>query len=171
LIYSNEHIRVKVYISRTQTNDFSRLSQVLRQAEPLRTAAELDAFTGLRRGELIGLQWENVDFENLVIHVRRSVVMVVFAHSEQRRSEGGTGAPTSCERSHYAGSLRSGGKCRTRGWHKENLFGWCSTRERHWPNWTKLAMTQIANSLQVLERIGGDDGTRTRGLCRDRAAF
>jgi integrase len=39
---------------------------------PLRTAAELDAFTGLRRGELIGLQWEDVDFENLVIHVRRS---------------------------------------------------------------------------------------------------
>jgi len=38
--------------------------------EPLRTAAELDAFTGLRRGELIGLQWEDVDFENLVIHVR-----------------------------------------------------------------------------------------------------
>jgi integrase len=45
--------------------------------EPLRTAAELDAFTGLRRGELIGLQWEDVDFENLVIHVRRSVVMMV----------------------------------------------------------------------------------------------
>jgi hypothetical protein len=35
------------------------------------------------------------------------------------------------------------------------------------PNWT---MTEIANSLQVLERIGGDDGTRTRGLCRDRVA-
>ena len=45
--------------------------------EPLRTAAELDAFTGLRRGELIGLQWEDVDFENLVIHVRWSVVMMV----------------------------------------------------------------------------------------------
>jgi hypothetical protein len=28
-------------------------------------------------------------------------------------------------------------------------------------------MTRIANSLQVPERIGGDDGTRTRGLCRD----
>jgi hypothetical protein len=28
-----------------------------------------------------------------------------------------------------------------------------------------------ANSLQVFERNGGDDGTRTRGLCRDRAAF
>jgi len=48
-----------------------------RLPEPLRTAAELDAFTGLRRGELIGLQWADVDFENLVIHVRRSVVMMV----------------------------------------------------------------------------------------------
>src|SRR5216683_165474 len=45
--------------------------------EPLRTACELDAFTGLRRGELIGLQWQDVDFENLVIHVRRSVVLMV----------------------------------------------------------------------------------------------
>jgi integrase len=45
--------------------------------EPLRTACELHAFTGLRRGELIGLQWQDVDFENLVIHVRRSVVMMV----------------------------------------------------------------------------------------------
>jgi integrase len=45
--------------------------------EPLRTARELDAFTGLRRGELIGLQWQDVDFENLVIHFRRSVVMMV----------------------------------------------------------------------------------------------
>jgi integrase len=42
-----------------------------------RTAAELDAFTGVRRGELIGRQCTDVDFENLVIHVRRSVVMMV----------------------------------------------------------------------------------------------
>ena len=46
-------------------------------SEPLRTAVELDAFTGLRRGELIGLQWQDVDFENLLVHVRRSVVMMV----------------------------------------------------------------------------------------------
>jgi integrase len=37
----------------------------------------LDAFTGLRRGELIGLRWQDVDFEALVIHIRRSVVMMV----------------------------------------------------------------------------------------------
>ncbi len=28
-------------------------------------------------------------------------------------------------------------------------------------------MTVFADSLQVLERNGGDDGTRTRDLCRD----
>jgi len=28
-------------------------------------------------------------------------------------------------------------------------------------------MSKIANSPEVLEKNGGDDGTRTRGLCRD----
>jgi len=45
--------------------------------DPLHTMIELDAFTGLRRGELIGLQWGDVDFETLVLHVRRSVVSMV----------------------------------------------------------------------------------------------
>jgi len=54
--------------------------------EPLRTAAELDAFTGLRRGELIGLQWQDVDFEDLVIHVRRSVVLMVQGNPKTEAS-------------------------------------------------------------------------------------
>jgi len=45
--------------------------------DPLRTMIELDAFTGLRRGELIGLRWEDVDFDELVLHVRRSLVAMV----------------------------------------------------------------------------------------------
>jgi len=45
--------------------------------DPLRTMIELDAFTGLRRGELIGLRWADVDFATLVLHVRRSVVAMV----------------------------------------------------------------------------------------------
>lgn len=40
-----------------------------RKIEPLLTA--LLFFTGMRRGEIIGLQWKEVDFKNDVIHVRR----------------------------------------------------------------------------------------------------
>lgn len=54
------------------------IAAILQQmSEPLRTMIELDAFTGLRRGELIGLRWEDVDFEKLLLHVRRSVVAMV----------------------------------------------------------------------------------------------
>ena len=49
--------------------------------------------------------------------------------------------------------------------HRANLRDCYSTRERNWPNWT---MSEVAHSLQTAERNGGDDGTRTRGLCRDR---
>jgi integrase len=54
--------------------------------DPLRTAVELDAFTGLRRGELIGLQWQDVDFEKLVLHVRRSVVQMVNGSTKTKAS-------------------------------------------------------------------------------------
>ena len=39
-----------------------------------RTMAVVAAVTGLRRGELIGLKWEDVDFEKGMITVRRSLV-------------------------------------------------------------------------------------------------
>jgi integrase len=39
-----------------------------------RTMAVVATVTGLRRGELIGLKWEDVDFEKGVITVRRSLV-------------------------------------------------------------------------------------------------
>lgn len=51
---------------------------ILKQlSDPLRMMVELEAFTGLRRGEMIGLKWEDVNFETLVLHVRRSVVAMV----------------------------------------------------------------------------------------------
>ena len=77
----NPMTSVRQSAKRTRTPDVltpSEITALLSELpEPLRTAAELDAFTGLRRGELIGLQWRDVDFENLIIHVRRSVVMMV----------------------------------------------------------------------------------------------
>jgi len=42
--------------------------------DPCRTMVLLDASTGLRIGELLGLKWKDVDFENLQVDVTRSVV-------------------------------------------------------------------------------------------------
>ncbi|MGD0268454.1 MAG: tyrosine-type recombinase/integrase, partial [Candidatus Sulfotelmatobacter sp.] len=42
--------------------------------EPCRTAVLLDASSGLRVGELLGLKWEDVNFEALEVNVNRSVV-------------------------------------------------------------------------------------------------
>ncbi len=42
--------------------------------EPFRTAVFLDGASGLRVGELLGLKWEDVDFERNVIHIKRSIV-------------------------------------------------------------------------------------------------
>ena len=42
--------------------------------EPFRTAVFLDGSSGLRVGELLGLKWEDVDFDHNLIHIRRSVV-------------------------------------------------------------------------------------------------
>ena len=45
------------------------------QGEPdirIKTALILDMFTGLRRGELCGLSWEDIDFANNIVHVRKS---------------------------------------------------------------------------------------------------
>ncbi len=41
--------------------------------EPGKTAVLLAALTGLRVSELLALRWSVVDFENLVIHVNRSI--------------------------------------------------------------------------------------------------
>jgi integrase len=42
--------------------------------EPCRTAVLLGASSGLRVGELLGLKWEDVDFEALEVNITRSVV-------------------------------------------------------------------------------------------------
>lgn len=42
--------------------------------EPVRTAFLAAALTGMRRGELFGLQWQDLDLDRGTVHVRRSVV-------------------------------------------------------------------------------------------------
>jgi integrase len=51
-------------------------------AEPCRTVTLAAVLTGLRRGELFGLQWQDVDFDKCVIHVRRSIVDQVVGNTK-----------------------------------------------------------------------------------------
>jgi integrase len=41
--------------------------------EPGKTAVPIDILTGLRVSELLALKWSDVDFENLELHVTRSI--------------------------------------------------------------------------------------------------
>ncbi len=47
----------------------------------------LDMATGLRRGELCGIKWRDIDFENLLIDVRRSVVNQVVGRCKTETSQ------------------------------------------------------------------------------------
>jgi len=44
--------------------------------EPLYPAIVIAMLTGLRKGELMGLQWSDVDFQNAILHVRKSLCRI-----------------------------------------------------------------------------------------------
>ncbi|SDE86555.1 tyrosine-type recombinase/integrase [Terriglobus roseus] len=50
------------------------LLRELEGVEPVRTAFLIAAVMGMRRGEIFGLKWADVDFERAILHVRRSYV-------------------------------------------------------------------------------------------------
>ncbi len=45
-------------------------------APPFGVPIYVAAYTGMRRGELVGLKWSDIDFENQVISIRREIVFV-----------------------------------------------------------------------------------------------
>jgi integrase len=56
------------------TDDEAKAFLLALSCEPdirIRTVLTLDLFTGLRRGELCGLSWENIDFFTHTVHVRK----------------------------------------------------------------------------------------------------
>ena len=64
---------------------FQRLFAALKQRE--RTMVLLDCGTGLRRGELIGLKWSDVDFDKKRMNVVRSVVEMVLGDVKTEASK------------------------------------------------------------------------------------
>ena len=63
-----------------EVEEFQRLQAELRLRE--RILVWLDMTSGLRRGELAGLRWEDIHFENLTVMARRSIVDQVVGQRE-----------------------------------------------------------------------------------------
>ena len=68
----------KVARPRVQPWEPEELGRFLDQAasDPLSALFEVAAFTGLRRGELLGLQWEDIDDDRSRLTVRRQIVQL-----------------------------------------------------------------------------------------------
>lgn len=65
----------KIALTKEELNKFLTLAK--KDAKPVLYAAwHTLAYTGLRKGELLGLEWSDVDLENKVISVQHNLVMV-----------------------------------------------------------------------------------------------
>lgn len=60
----------------TQPLTEAQVEALFREAQKSRLFAAFATmlYTGLRRGELLALKWSDIDFENMVLHVRRALV-------------------------------------------------------------------------------------------------
>ena len=67
LVLPERNSHVPAHFTRSQAESILNLAQ-----EPWRTLFILLAMTGMRAGEALGLQWDDVDFEHHCIHIRRS---------------------------------------------------------------------------------------------------
>ena len=67
------------------------------QDEPLLTLLLTAVLTGMRQGELFGLQWEDIDFARDVIHVRRSLWHGTLGTPKSRRSRRAIDMPPTLE--------------------------------------------------------------------------
>ena len=67
------------------------------QEEPLRTLLLTAVLTGMRQGELFGLQWEDIDFAKHLIHVRRSLWHGTLGTPKSRRSRRAIDMPPTLE--------------------------------------------------------------------------
>lgn len=59
-----------VYLDDEQAREV--VSLLLDEPVKWKTALLLLIFTGMRRGELMGLEWKDIDFDNNLIHIRRA---------------------------------------------------------------------------------------------------
>ena len=68
-----EQIRAVLQIAEDISTDPRELPNVKKATSRIRLLFLVAVLTGMRRGELLGLQWPDVDFTNDLIHVRRAL--------------------------------------------------------------------------------------------------
>ncbi len=67
------------------------------QEEPLKTLLLTAVLTGMRQGELFGLQWSDIDFEGHRVHIRRSLWQGELGTPKSRRSRRAIDMPVTLE--------------------------------------------------------------------------
>ena len=69
-----------------EPSEIGAILKELKGVEPARTILFLAALTGMRISEILGLQWQDVDFERAILHVRRSCVDGVIGECKTESS-------------------------------------------------------------------------------------
>lgn len=74
---------------------FDEISTIMAalEEEPIniRTLVEIAIFTGMRRGEIVGLKWGDIDYENQKISVKRSIYKPRGAKAEEKETKSKAG--------------------------------------------------------------------------------
>ena len=68
---------IKKKVITLNNNEIAVIESITKNSEDIKVfAILLDLFTGMRIGELCALQWKDIDFENKVIHISKTLIRV-----------------------------------------------------------------------------------------------
>lgn len=80
--------KIKKHIGRAYTPEQVKLLLQAVENDPLKPAVMLGLFLGLRRSEILGLRWKDIDFENDIVRIRNTIVRTkTLIEHEQTKSK------------------------------------------------------------------------------------
>lgn len=83
--------KLKKHVGKAYTAEQAKQLLKVIKGDPLEPAIMLGLFLGLRKSECLGLRWEDIDFDNDLVHIRNTVVRsnCGIIEKEQTKSEAG----------------------------------------------------------------------------------
>lgn len=81
--------RLKVW-NKDQIDLFFREAKSMRVGQRYYIGYVIALYTGLRRGEILGLKWSDIDFDNNLIYIRRTLSSQHKVFKERTKTESGT---------------------------------------------------------------------------------